>query len=331
MNSNLYRALGPPNHNLCFVILAKVLNANQIIIQLIGEGEEKLLKHMAKTIKVKKFSGELVDFDESKLVLSLRAAKADQALANKIIKDIRSSLYDGITTKKIYQKAFQLLKRKQRPSASRYKLKRAIMELGPSGFPFERYIGHIFNHDGYDTEVGIIMQGNCVSHEVDVVAKKENRCYIIECKYHNSQGKTNDVKIPLYIHSRFNDVRRKLKASEPKSNVDYTCWIFTNTRFTSDAIDYAKCSGMQLISWDYPENKSLKYRINKSGLFPITSLTSITKREKSLLLDEGIVLCKEISENSALLTKFGISKARIKNVLGDIKELCDNHKNGIVE
>lgn len=286
---------------------------------------------MTKSIKVKKFSGELVDFDESKLILSLQAAKADPNLAKKIVKEIKLSLYDGMTTKKIYQKAFQLLKTRQRPSASRYKLKRAIMELGPSGFPFERYIGHILNYDGYETQVGIIMQGNCVSHEVDVVAKKEKRCYIVECKYHNRQGKTNDVKIPLYIHSRFNDIRSKLKASNPHDSMQYSSWIFTNTRFTSDAIDYAKCSGMQLISWDYPENKSLKYRINKSGLFPITSLTSLTKREKGLLLDEGIVLCKEINENSAILTKFGISNTRIKKILGDIEVLCENHKNGIVE
>jgi len=286
---------------------------------------------MTKSIKVKKFSGELVDFDESKLILSLQAAKADPSLAKKIVNEIRLSLYDGMTTKKIYQKAFHLLKTRQRPSASRYKLKRAIMELGPSGFPFERYIGHILNYDGYETQVGIIMQGNCVSHEVDVLAKKENRCYIIECKYHNRQGKPNDVKIPLYIHSRFNDIRRRLIGLDPHSSVEYSSWIFTNTRFTSDAIDYARCSGMQLISWDYPENKSLKYRINKSGLFPITSLTSLTKREKTLLLDEGLVLCKEIDENSAILTKFGISNARIKKVLSDIKELCDNHKNGIVE
>jgi len=285
---------------------------------------------MKKPIKVKKFSGELVDFDERKLVNSLKAAQANHNLATKIVKEVNQSLYDGMSTKEIYQKAFKLLK-KQRPSAARYKLKRAIMELGPSGFPFEKYIGHILKFDGYDTEVGIIMQGNCVTHEIDVLAKKDDRCYVIECKYHNSQGKPNDVKIPLYIHSRFNDIHNRLKAMDPDSGIKYSSWIFTNTRFTGDAIAYAKCSGMQLISWDYPENKSLKYRINKSGLFPITSLTSLSKREKSLLLDEGIVLCQEINQNPAILNKFGISNTKIKKVLEDIKELCDNHKNGIVE
>ena len=286
---------------------------------------------MKKSIKIRKYSGELVDFDEKKLIMSLKNAQADHDLANKIVDKIEKELYAGMSTKEIYNKAFKLLKSNRRPSAARYKLKKAIMELGPSGFPFENFIGHIFRHDGYTVDVGVIMQGNCITHEVDVLACKDHKCYIIECKYHNSQGKPNDVKIPLYIHSRYNDIKRQLEQDKTNAYTDYQGWIFTNTRFTLDAKAYAKCSGLQLVSWDYPENKSLKYRINKSGLFPITSLTSLSKREKSLLLDEGIVLCQEINQNPAILNKFGISNTKIKKVLEDIKELCDNHKNGIVE
>ena len=279
---------------------------------------------MVKPVKVKKFSGELVDFDESKLKRSLKNAKADDALIERILNDIEKDLFPGITTKSIYDKAFRLLKSKKRPSASRYKLKKAIMELGPSGFPFENFIGHIFRHDGYSTEVGVIMQGNCVTHEVDVLACKDDRCYIVECKYHNRQGKPNDVKIPLYIHSRFNDIKRQLEVDKSNTFTDYQGWIFTNTRFTSDAIDYAKCAGLQLVSWDYPETKSLKYRINKSRLFPITVLTSLTKREKQQFLEEGIVLCKEIYEAPQLLQKNGFSKMRIKKIQEDIIDLCEN-------
>jgi hypothetical protein len=280
---------------------------------------------MKQSIKVKKFSGDLVDFDESKLIRSLKAAKADEDLAAKIVKEVNLKLYDGISTKKIYQMAFHLLKSKQRPSASLYKLKRAIMELGPSGFPFEKFIGHIFKHDGYETEVGIIMQGNCVSHEVDVLAKKDDRCYIVECKYHNLQGKTNDIKIALYIHSRYEDILRFLENSEPKNQTDYQGWVFTNTRFTSEAMNYAKCVGLKLVSWDYPENKSLKYRINKSKLFPITALTSLTRREKFHFLEKGVVLCKEIYEEPGQLMEAGISDLRIKKVLADITDLCENN------
>lgn len=279
---------------------------------------------MEKAIKVRKFSGDLVDFDENKLVMSLKNAKADHNLAKKIVDRIKKELYDGMSTKEIYNKAFKLLKGEKRPSASRYKLKRAIMELGPSGFPFENFIGHIFRHDGYATDVGIVMQGNCVTHEVDVLACKENKCYIIECKYHNSQGKANDVKIPLYIHSRYNDVKRQLEQDKSNEYTNYQGWIFTNTRFTLDAIAYAKCAGLNLVSWDYPENNSLKHRINKSKLFPITTLTSLNKREKQEFLEQGIVLCKEIYEKPELLYNNGFSKARIKKIHADIIDLCEN-------
>ena len=259
------------------------------------------------------------------MISSLKNAQADHNFANTIVASIENELYQGMPTKKIYSKAFRMLKAHQRPSASRYKLKRAIMELGPSGFPFENFIGHIFRHDGYTTEVGVVMQGNCVTHEVDVLACKEDKCYIIECKYHNSQGKPNDVKIPLYIHSRYNDVKRQMEQDKTNEFTDYQGWIFTNTRFTLDAMAYAKCAGLKLISWDYPENKSLKHRINKSRLFPITTLTSLTKREKQEFLEQGVVLCKEIYENPELLKKNGFSKMRIKKIQDDIADLCDNH------
>lgn len=282
---------------------------------------------MKKTLKVRKFSGELVDFDEQKLLNSLKNARADHKLAKMILKEINESLFEGITTKEIYDKAYKLLKSKRRPSASRYKLKRAIMELGPSGFPFENYIGSIFKNDGYSVDVGIVMEGNCVAHEVDVFACKDDRCYIIECKYHNSQGKRNDVKVPLYIHSRFNDIKRKLEQDQTNGFINYKGWIFTNTRFTLDAMAYAKCAGLQLISWDHPKEKSLKSRINKSRLFPITALTSLTKREKQIFLAQGIVLCKEIYENPGLLENNGFSKTRIKNIQEDIQDLCENDFN----
>lgn len=281
---------------------------------------------MNKSIKVKKFSGELVDFEVDKLKRSLKNANADHDMVDQITAQIEDELFHGISTKKIYDKAFKLLKSRKRPSASRYKLKKAIMELGPSGFPFENFIGHIFSHDGYDTKVGVVMNGNCVTHEVDVLACKDERCYIIECKYHNSQGKANDVKIPLYIHSRFNDVKSRLDSDVSFKFTKYQGWIFTNTRFTADAMDYAKCAGLQLVSWDYPENKSLKYRINKSRLFPITVLTSLTKREKQQFLKEGVVLCKEIYEAPELLEKNGFSKTRIRKIREDIKDLCEEHQ-----
>ena len=80
------------------------------------------------------------------------------------------------------------------------------MELGPSGFPFEKFISKLFEVQKYSVQTGQFVKGKCVTHEIDVIARKENEIVLAECKYRNTQGITVDVKTPLYIHSRFEDV-----------------------------------------------------------------------------------------------------------------------------
>ena len=164
---------------------------------------------MENSIKIVKHSGDVVEFDVDKLINSLKRAQANDTVIKQIVAQIESTIYDGITTKKIYQMAFKMLKGKSRVSASKYKLKKALMELGPSGFPFEKLVGKLLAHEGFETKVGVIVQGNCVQHEVDVIAQKNNYHYMIECKYHSDQGRFCNVKIPLYIHSRFLDVEKQ--------------------------------------------------------------------------------------------------------------------------
>ena len=280
---------------------------------------------MSNTINIVKHSGDSVPFDVEKLINSLRRAKANEALIQQIVEQVESQLYDGITTKKIYQMAFKMLKGKSRVSASKYKLKKALMELGPTGFPFEKLVGKIMAHEGFDTKVGVIVQGNCVQHEVDVIAKKDNNHYMIECKYHSDQGRFCNVKIPLYIHSRFLDVEKQWQRQKGHETKLHKGGVYTNTRFTTDAIQYGKCVGLLLASWDYPRGNGLKDRIDKSGLHPLTALTTLTKAEKTKLLDKGIVLCKELHENPSLLEQIGVPKPRHKNILEDSEKLCTAH------
>ena len=277
------------------------------------------------SINVIKANGEKVLFQVEKLINSLKRSGADEMIVQHIINDIENEIYEGISTKKIYQMAFRMLKSKARVSASRYKLKKAILELGPSGFPFEKFVGKILESEGYHTKVGVIVQGNCVQHEVDVIAQKDNKHYMIECKYHSDQGRFCNVKIPLYIHSRFLDVEKQWEKQKGHETKFHQGGVYTNTRFTTDAIQYGTCAGLMLTSWDYPKGNGLKERIDRSGLHPLTSLTTLTTAEKSKLLDTGIVLCKEINENPSLLEQIGIAKQRQKNILNDSEELCTTH------
>lgn len=245
-------------------------------------------------INIIKANGEKALFQMEKLINSLEKSGADKIIVNQIVKNIEKVVYDGMTTKKIYKMAFKMLKGESRVSASKYKLKKALMELGPTGFPFEKLVGKIMEQEGFKTKVGVIVQGNCVQHEVDVIALKDNNHYMIECKYHSDQGRFCNVKIPLYIHSRFLDVEKQWVRQKGHEIKLHKGGVYTNTRFTTDAIQYGKCVGLLLTSWDYPKGNGLKDRIDKSGLHPLTALTTLTKSEKNKLLDTGIVLCKEL-------------------------------------
>ena len=277
---------------------------------------------MKNPINIVKYSGDVVPFDVNKLINSIRRAQASEELIQQIVEQVEDQIYDGITTKKIYQMAFKILKGKSRVSASKYKLKKALMELGPSGFPFEKLVGKLLEYEGFATKVGVIVQGNCVQHEIDVIAKKDDTHYMIECKYHSDQGRFCNVKIPLYIHSRFLDVEKQWERQKGHEDKLHRGGVFTNTRFTTDAVQYGKCVGLLLTSWDYPMGNGLKDRIDKLGLHPLTALTTLTKAEKTKLLDTGIVLCKELHEKPVILKQIGIDKKRHKKILEDSEELC---------
>lgn len=274
-----------------------------------------------------KSSGEKVKFSLNKLRNSLRKTGADDKIINQILDKVRDELYHGISTKEIYNRAFALLKKKNSFLACKYKLKKAIYEFGPTGYPFERFVSAILKYSGYTTRVGQIWQGQCVKHEIDVTASKNSETTIVECKFHGEQGLKCNVKIPLYINSRYNDVKANWN-SHPNGNTELTeGWVVTNTRFTEDALQYGKCCGLYLLCWDYPKDNSLKDRIDRLGLYPITVSTLLTNREKQMLLDKDIVLCRELLKAPFYLDVLKISEIRKNKILKEIKLVCsiNNH------
>lgn len=277
---------------------------------------------MGKDVFITKASGEKSRYSEEKIRTSLKRVGATDEQIEPIINEISSKLYEGMPTKKIYRLAFNLLREGPRHLAAKYHLKQAIMELGPSGYPFEKYVAEILNRQGYKTKVGQIAQGHCVTHEVDVIAEKENDFIMIECKYHNLRGVFCDVKIPLYIQSRFKDLEKQWLTLPKNASKNHKGWLITNTRFSSDAIQYGSCVGLKLIGWDYPIKGSLKEQIDSLGLYPITCLTSLTKIEKQRLLDTKIVLCSEILRNEKLLASHGVKPSRINTVMKEAQKLC---------
>ena len=273
-------------------------------------------------MKIVKHSGSIVDFNRDKLKSSLLKSGAGIQVVEEVLKKIDDEIYEGITTKKIYKLAFSLLKKSSNSHAARYNLRAAIQMLGPAGFFFEKYIARLFISEGYLAQTNLFLSGKCVGHEIDVAVMKNDYIEMIECKFHAGRETNSDVKVPMYILSRFNDLKDRSHTIYTKKDKLAGCWIVTNNRFTSDAMAFATCSGLKLLSWDYPSKGSLRQRIDEDKLYPVTCLTTITAVEKDKLLVLDVILAQEVLTNTEALEKIGLSPNRIKNVIKEVSELC---------
>jgi len=260
-------------------------------------------------------------FDREKLLRSLRKIGTDSVTANLILDKVESNLTDNETTKEIYRQAFSLLKKHQRPVALRYSLKHAISELGPSGFPFEKFIAQIFKAQGYQTITGQIVMGSCVPHEVDVVAYTDKELIMVEAKFHSEFGTKSDLKIALYIKARFDDLYKGIFKYGGRERQLTRGILITNTKFSSTAIQYGECAGLNMIGWNYPRENNLLQLIESLNLVPVTVLTTLTQSEKKMFLANDIVLSKQLGD-FGLLKSYGLDDNKAQMVVKEVYDLC---------
>lgn len=273
-------------------------------------------------ILVTKLNGEREPFDPSKLIGSLRGAGATVEQANHITNHIEAELVGGITTSDIYRHAFDLLRTSSGPLAVRYSMKRAVSDLGPNGFPFERFVAEIFKAQGYEALTGQVVYGKCVEHEMDVVAWKGDELVMVEAKFHNEPGLKSDLKVALYVKARFDDLKTETFEFGGKKR-KLTAWhLFTNTKFTDHAIRYAKCQGLGLVGWNYPEKGNLEELIAEANLHPLTALTTLSQAEKRILLDAGFILCRDVKKNESSLVSLGVAEKKIPALMEEIDSVC---------
>ena len=278
---------------------------------------------MKKEIFIIKSGGERELFDRDKILNSLSKAGADTQTAEKIVNHIEDEIKDGMSTHEIYSHAFYLLHRSQKPLALKYSLRRSLMDLGPSGFPFEKFIGEIWKRKGYTVEIDKIVRGHCTEHEIDVIAWNENKLIMIEAKFHNQLGIKSDLKVALYVKARFEDLGQVMFNYGKMRKLDEG-WLITNTKFTSSAIEYAQCQGLRMVGWNYPVKGNLQDMIEDSGLHPITCLTTLTFDEKKLLMERGLVSCNNLNTDNKTLEEVGIKGEHLKQVVEEVKILCQS-------
>lgn len=240
-------------------------------------------------IKVIKVDGTSEEYNEQKIAESASRVGVPKDLQADMLAEIRSKLFDGIRTSDIFDIIQKYLEGHGAPHLSaKYNLKESLSKLGPSGYPFEKFVSALLSAEGYVTKINQLIEGKCVSHEVDVVAVKDGKTYFIEAKFHKNPSQRTDVRVALYIFGRFIDI-----SENHNGNGSISPWIVTNTRFSSDALKFAKGREIKVTSWGYPKGEGIMDLIEKTKLHPITILPSLAEEDVRRLTSVGIVTCRD--------------------------------------
>jgi Holliday junction resolvase-like predicted endonuclease len=274
-------------------------------------------------MQILKNTGEYEEFDREKLRDSLLRASASLLVTNDVISKVESRLKEGMTTSEIYRIAFVFLKKKEKRTALRYSMKRSLLEFGPTGFPFEKFVAEIFRAKGYTAMVSTMLPGKCVDHEVDVVAYNDTDLVLIEVKFHNSINVKTDTKTALYVKARWDDLKDKeLRISSNKQMLPTRGILITNTKFTRNAEKYARCADLGMISWSYPQKGNLYELVHDTGLHPVTTIDSLSNNQIKTLIDNDIITANKICKDPHVLKNIGITGIKAKKVIQEAKLVC---------
>lgn len=266
-------------------------------------------------INVLKADGKLEPFDEEKIKDSIKRAGIPPQIQDQVLDHVKSRIYENIPTHEIYKHIEEFFDTTDDNfSGSRYNLKKAIMELGPTGFPFEIYISKILEAQGYSVETNQVLLGKCVNHEVDVIATKENEKLMVECKFHNKVGIKSDLHVALYTKARFDDLREKHGFTKGM--------LVTNTKITVDALAYADCEGIETLAWGYPQNRGIRDIVEELKLYPVTQLSFLTLVQKQELLSKDVILISQICKDPKILETISIPVDKREEVMKQAQAVC---------
>lgn len=277
-------------------------------------------------IQITKSDGTKQLFEEEKLVSSLKRVGANDEMIDDVVEEIGNEIHDGMTTSEIYSRAFELLRKHSSKVASKYSIRRAMVELGPDGFPFEKFVARLFKMWGYESVTDQVVMGKCVDHEIDVIAWKGNNLAMVEAKYHNEFGLKSDLKVSLYVKARYDDIEQnEYEYGGVKRKLNER-WLITNTKFTEKAVQYGECSGMKMLGWNYPIKGNLHDLIFDNSLHPIACLTTLTRDQKKELANMDVIVCLDLVGNPQALQKIGIKNDQHEKILTEAQVVIEQAK-----
>ena len=270
------------------------------------------------------FDGKRELFSKEKIYNSTRRAGSSKKLARRISEIIASEVYPGIKTSEIFTKVRRMLRQESPGVSLKFNLKKAMKKLGPSGFPFEKFVGATFSRWGFKVKLNQQIPGLCCVHEIDFLAEKDNLFYIGECKYRNLPGGRIHSKDALANYARFLDIKKgNFLNKKNYQKLRIKSLLVTNTKFTSRTIRYSKCVGAELLGWGYPKKEGLEYLIGNQKLYPVTILPSLNRYLTEIFVSKKIMLVEDLLRKNInqLIEKTKLSKKSLKPLIEEARVL----------
>lgn len=282
---------------------------------------------MKKSFYVINYRGERKPFSITKVYRGARKAGASKELAREISQIIQGEAYPGIKTSEIFERIRELLNRQSLKLGIKFSLKEGMKKLGPSGFPFEKFIGEIFARQGYKVKLNQYLQGHCLKYEIDFLAEKGNLVYVGECKFKAllEEGLIHSETALAYWAKTLDMRKGNVFEKKEFDGFNVKPILVTNAKFSKSAAKYSKCTGIELLGWKCPKSGGLESIIDKNGFYPITILPSLKEGLVEVFIKRKIVLAKDVLEiNPQKFSKqIGISESVLNSLIKEAKILFE--------
>ena len=240
-----------------------------------------------------KSNGKRERFDEGKIYQSCMRIGLPKRKCRDIVDEVVQGLEFPARTKDIYRLVMEATRKYGREYPYIYGLRKAISELDPSSF--EKYTGKILESMGYSWQWNRIIEGYAVEHQIDVIAEKNGKKWLVECKLHRNPHRDCGLGVALQNQARLEDILEGLQYGRGYGFDG--AWIFTNTKFSLHAVKYSEVRGIRLTGWKHVGENSLERIAHKNRVAPITMLVQ-DPRKRRRLLSRGIITIRDFLESN---------------------------------
>lgn len=266
-----------------------------------------------------KADGSKEPYSREKVEKTILRMGANKNQARDVAEKIEARLYEGMPTSRILQMIFRFTQRHKPALKHLLDLRRGISVMDPKP-EFETFVRILLAQNGFEVTPNQILQGSCVEHEVDAIAKKDGETFFLEVKHHFGYHTLTGLDESRIARAVLEDVTD----FSPQRKKDFRvnrAMIVTNTRYSEHARRYGDCKNILQIGWDSPQDCSLQIMIEKKKLYPLSCLRGLKHETRAKLVNYGIVLIKQLNdeEPKRLAREAALPFETIKTILEKAK------------